>query len=354
MVLTGSIEGLYNVNIAINQQTAPGISGDKMFDKIKVMLTTEGTYPFHQGGVSTWCNILVQNIRDIDYVVYSIIMNPFVTQKYTLSQNSRLIRVPLWGTEEPSEHLQTPFSQVYLAKRLTEDWIIKRDFIPLFQELIQEILKPIKDPRRLGQVLVELYLYFQEYDYKKSFKAGHTWEVYKQFIREFTGREENKIAQPTVFDLVQSLGWLYRFLNVLNTPLPRVNVAHSAAAAFCGIPCVIAKLKHKTPFLLTEHGVYLREQYLSLSRRGYSSFLNTFFIRMVQSIAGLNYFYADQVSPVCRYNTRWENRFGVPDKNIKVIYNGVNKDVFAPAKESPSNKFPTVVSVARVDPVRIW
>ena len=54
-----------------------------MNDRIKVMMATEGTYPFHQGGVSTWCDSLVKNIPDVDYIVYSIIMNPFVTQKFS-------------------------------------------------------------------------------------------------------------------------------------------------------------------------------------------------------------------------------------------------------------------------------
>ncbi|HSU80156.1 MAG TPA: DUF3492 domain-containing protein, partial [Candidatus Angelobacter sp.] len=35
--------------------------------KLKVLLTTEGTYPFHQGGVSTWCDLLVQKLHDIDF-----------------------------------------------------------------------------------------------------------------------------------------------------------------------------------------------------------------------------------------------------------------------------------------------
>jgi glycosyltransferase involved in cell wall biosynthesis len=164
--------------------------------------------------------------------------------------------------------------------------------------------------------------------------------------------KRNNLAQPSVFDLIQSLGWLYRFLIILNTPLPKVDVAHSAAAAFCGIPCVLAKLEHKTPFLLTEHGVYLREQYLSLSRRGYSSYLNTFLIRMIHSVAGLNYALAHQVSPVCLYNTRWEKMMGVSPGAIQVVYNGVDKEIFAPQPGFHKNKHPTVVTVARVDPVK--
>ena len=143
-----------------------------------------------------------------------------------------------------------------------------------------------------------------------------------------------------------------RFLNILNTPIPEVHVSHSSAAAFCGIPCVLAKIKNGTPYLLTEHGVYLREQYLSLSRSGYSSYLNTFLMRLIHSITNMNFGYADQISPVCEYNTRWEKKFGVKDKNLKVIYNGVDKNIFTPDLKNSKNKYPTVVSVARIDPIK--
>lgn len=328
------------------------VFGGIMSGKLKVMLSTEGTYPFHQGGVSTWCHMLVQNISQVDYFIYSIIMNPFVTQKFTLPDNTGLIKVPLWGTEEPSEHLTTPFSQVYIAKRQTADSVVKEHFIPLFTGLIEQIMNPAKDSKQFGNVILELHKYFQEYDYRKSFKSEITWNVFKDYIINFTNEEKNQLSEPCVFSMSQSLGWLYRFLNILNTPIPKVNVTHSAAAAFCGIPCVVAKLNNKTPFLLTEHGVYLREQYLSLAKRGYPSYLNSFLIKLINSVVDLNYQYADQVSPVCDFNTRWEREFGVNPNAIKVIYNGVNKDIYKPKRDFKKNKYPTVVTVARVDPVK--
>lgn len=324
-----------------------------MNDRIKVLLTTEGTYPFHQGGVSTWCDILVQKLQnEVDYVVYSIIMNPFVTQKFTLPERSELIKVPLWGTEEPSEHLTIPFSKVYIAKRTTTPKVIKDHFIPLFQELVHEIMTPEKDHLKFGNILYSMHEYFQEYEYKNSFKDELTWDIFKGIIHGYTLDGKNKFEPPNVYSMIQSLGWIYRFLNILNTPIPKVHVTHSAAAAFCGIPGILAKIKDKTPFMLTEHGVYLREQYLSLAQRKYSSFLNKFLIRMIHSVTGMNYAFADQVSPVCNYNTRWEKRFGVEDKAIKVIYNGVDKNLFSPLKSQNTNIHPTVVTVARIDPLK--
>jgi len=322
-----------------------------MNPNLTVMLTTEGTYPFHQGGVSTWCDILVKELKSVDYVIYSILMDPFVTQKFQLPSSAKLIKMPLWGTEEPSEHLETPFSENYLAKERTSHRIIDKQFIPMFRELILEIIGAEKDPKRLARVMFDMHQYFHQYEYKISFKSLLAWETYKEIVLDYVNRPENRMGRPDVFSLIQSLGWIYRFLAILNTPVPKVHVTHSSAAAFCGIPCVIAKLRDKTPFLLTEHGIYLREQYLSLAKREYSSFLNSFLMRLVHSISGLSYAFADQISPVCRYNTRWEKKFGISPDKIQVIYNGVDKKVFTDElrKELPQ---PTVVTVARIDPLK--
>lgn len=320
-----------------------------MSNKLTVMLTTEGTYPYFQGGVSTWCNILVQKLKMVDYVIFSVVADPFITPQFEQPPNAQVNQMPLWGTEEPCEHLKIPFSQVYLSKKRTVHKVVKEKFIPLFSDLIKEIISLDKNPHRFGQILYELNQYFNHYEYKESFKAEITWDVYKELILSSCKENRHHLPEPDIYGLIQSLGWLYRFFNILNNPIPKVHVSHSSAAAFCGIPSVLAKLAHNTPLLLTEHGVYLREQYLSLSKRGLSSFLNTFLIRLVSSIVGLNYTYADQVSPVCEYNTRWESRLGVEPSKLNVIYNGVDEHIF---REGPKtiNERPTVVTVARIDP----
>ncbi|MDP4163207.1 MAG: GT4 family glycosyltransferase PelF, partial [Bacillota bacterium] len=319
--------------------------------KLKVLLTTEGTYPHNQGGVSTWCDILVQKLEDVEYSVYSVMMDPFVTQKFNMPERTKLIKMPLWGTEEPSEHLSIPFSLTYLKKKRTNSLAINQVFLPLFKELILEILSTKKDPENFGRFLLKMHKFFQEYEYKVSFKSEETWELFKEIVINKANEKDSTISQPDVYGMIQSLGWIYRFLTILNTPIPRVHVTHSSAAAFCGIPCVLAKLEYNTPFMLTEHGVYLREQYLSLGKRKLSSYLNTFLIQLIHSVTAINYYFADQVSPVCHYNTRWETKLGVKREKIEVIYNGVDKNLFL-ENFNVKTMVPTVVTVARIDPIK--
>ena len=115
---------------------------------------------------------------------------------------------------------------------------------------------------------------------------------------------------------------LYRFLITIHLPVPETDITHSSAAAFCGLPCVIAKLQRDTPYLLTEHGINIREQYFNLNQSIPSLFVQKLLYRLMGEIVKVNFHYANLVSPVCEFNARWERWWGVAPEKIKVIYNG--------------------------------
>ena len=113
----------------------------------------------------------------------------------------------------------------------------------------------------------------------------------------------------------------------------------------------MSKLRWNTPYLLTEHGVYLREQYLNLGRSVRSRFVRWFLFRLMNTINDVNYAFADQISPVCRYNTRWEVWRHAEPERIRVIYNGVNPAKFYPAART-ANARPTVANVGLIFPLK--
>ena len=102
--------------------------------------------------------------------------------------------------------------------------------------------------------------------------------------------------------------------------------------------------------ILTEHGVYAREQNLFLSRFHRLFFAKQFLLNLINTISRVNYHFADVISPVCYYNTRWEVAQGAARDKIRVIYNGIDPDRFVPAPKEPEN--PWVVATARIDPLK--
>jgi glycosyltransferase involved in cell wall biosynthesis len=293
--------------------------------------------------------MLVRGVQGVRYQIYAVLAHPYLSNRYEIPKSVPVLRVPMWGTEQPSEHLDLPFSVVYERRLRTTDAVLRQEFLPLFDEVQHAIWSPQTNGRRHGQVLHSLYQWFRDYDYQEAMKSTQVWDFYTEGLR--TDRWTKLAGMPTLADSVQAMGWLYRFLVILNTPVPKADVTHASAAAFSGLPGVLAKLESKTPYVLTEHGVYLREQYLAVGRSNMSPFSKQFLMGLVRSTATVNYAYADIVAPVAAFNARWERRYGVAEDKIKVIYNGVDPGTFQP-RPRPVGAPLTVVAVARIDPLK--
>ncbi|MRJ01933.1 MAG: DUF3492 domain-containing protein [Epsilonproteobacteria bacterium] len=319
--------------------------------RIKVVWTGEGTYPYTTGGVSTWADILIKELKNIDFVLIPIMMHPYMQNKYPIPPNVvEIINLPLWGTEEPVEYIRNiKFSKIYQAKvRTRESRDIER-FRPILITILNHIYRKEEDYDKLGEMIYAFYEYFQEYDYYEIFRSEEVWEIYREYILSIFEGEEEK--PPTVFDMIEGLRYLFRFFISLLPQLPRAEIYHSSAAAFCGLPCIIAKKRYGSKFLLTEHGIYIREQYLFSSRLQIPLRTKEFLLGLITMVSRLNYHFADVISPVCNYNKRWELRWGVDERKIKTIYNGIDILRFKKFQVARDER-PTVVMVARFDPLK--
>ena len=322
-----------------------------MTERLHVLLTTEGTYPFHGGGVSTWCDVLTRGLPEIDFTVLAVMMHPYLRARYELAPNAqRLLKVPLWGTEDPAEFSwHHPTSRALAVKERTTEDALAAAFVGPFRDLLRQAVQDEPDPEAAGDALLALHDFFRSHDYHRAMKSASAWEVISSVLGG--PLPSGSPEAPTIGELVEASRLIHRLLTVLHFPVPVADVSHSAAAAFCGLPCVLAKLERGTPYLLTEHGVYLREQYLNVGRRVESAFLRWLLCRIVGLVVRVSYHFADEIAPVCAFNTRWERWLGVPDERLRVIYNGADAQRFAPVGRAPRAR-PVVVSVGMIFPLK--
>ena len=328
-----------------------------MMPRRSVLLTTEGTYPFHKGGVSTWCNVLTSELSEVDFTLLAVTMHPYLPLQYELPANVRVMPVPLWGTEHPAEFDTTCTFADYLERRWrTLPSTIESSFLRPFERLLRlaigqgiQLALPARDT--LADTLVELYEFFATHDMTRAFFARRSWELFDGCVRDLHQADDVMRGPVSAADVVEALQLMHRLLLVLSVRVPVTDLTHSSAAAFCGLPCVIARRLRTTPYLLTEHGIYLREQYLNLRRVIKSPFVRWFMYRLCGAVAAVNYHLADQISPVCGYNTRWELWAGAHPDRIRVIYNGVDPERFQPASRAAAHP-PTIVNVGLVYPLK--
>jgi len=320
-------------------------------NRIKVVWTGEGTYPFVTGGVSTWAHILISELRNIDFVLMPIQMNPYMSEKYNIPPNVKdIINVPLWGTEEPLEYVRrVNFSKIYKNKLITKKTDDLSVIEPVLWSLFEHIYGIKEDYEELGDYLLEFYEFFQKYDYYETFRKENIWRVYKKFLLKYFSNQKD---MPTVYDVIEGLRYIFRLFITLLPQIPQAPIYHSSAAAFCGLPCIVAKKKFGSKFVLTEHGIYVREQYLFSSRNKVPTHTKKFLMGLISTISKLNYYYADVIAPVCKFNKRWELNWAKTDeKKINVIYNGIDIYKFSSIPIQKENK-KVVVMVARIDPLK--
>jgi polysaccharide biosynthesis protein PelF len=321
--------------------------------RMSTLLSTEGTYPYHRGGVSTWCHALTTALAEIDFTVLAITMHPYLEAQYALAPNvQKVITVPLWGTEDPAEYGHHATFPDYLQRRwATTRREVEQDYVPAYETFLNEVVTPTLGARALGLTLLRMHQFYRRYDYHRTQAQPEVWNTFVAVTQRAWKRQHPNEPPASVADLVDASRLLHRLMLPLAVDAPRVDLTHSAAAAFCGLPCIMAKLRWNTPYLLTEHGVYLREQYLNLGRSVKSLFVRWFLFRLMNTINDVNYAFADQISPVCQYNTRWEVWRHAEPERIRVIYNGVNPATFYPAARV-ANPRPTVVNVGLIFPLK--
>jgi polysaccharide biosynthesis protein PelF len=322
---------------------------------LSVLLTTEGTYPYHKGGVSTWCHALTRQLSDVDFTLFAVAMHPYLEQSYDLAPNVReLITVPLWGTEDPAEYGWYDSAADFLRKRWqTTAASVAHRFVPLYDRFLSETMASRSQPAAVADTVVRMHEYFAEFDYHASMTDAAVWETFVSRVSRAWAAADAGHPVPSLGELAEAWRLLMRLLTVLAAPIPVTDLTHSAAAAFCGLPCIVAKVRSGTPYILTEHGAYLREQYLNLGRSIRSAFVRWFLLRMISAVVDANYAFADLLTPVCRFNTRWERWRGVEEERIHVIYNGVDPAKFSPADETaPRPERPLVVNLGLIFPLK--
>lgn len=302
----------------------------------RVLLTTEGTYPYAMGGVSSWCHLLVNSLAEFDWQVLPIVAPDGRPRMFELPAHAREIgRIEVWSEQLPKRALPRRF-----ARRAGDD---------LPAVLVRNLLGWEGDT----DAVVAAWVWCRRFPagVRRVFRSGRGWDSFLAGLREVLAERVPEAGTPPALDLVeaaalyQTLYWVARTAAV---PTPASDVLHVTAAGWSAIPGVVHKALHGTPMVLTEHGVYVREAYLAAARNGESPGSRFAATRVARGLARVAYAGADVVAPVTDANAYWEMGLGIDPGKILVLHNGVRQ----PSAPTPAPRTRTVVSVGRIDPLK--
>lgn len=327
-------------------------------DRMQVLLLTEGTYPFHWGGLSTWCHSLIRELPEVDFSLIAVSDSPSATVHFELPENVVDFRaLPLWGVRNAWELDRTlTMREVRRRARRTTDRAVEAEFVPELASFLAQLLGEERDDDRFARAIHRMYRFLQVHDFDRTFRSRPVWDALRSEAEArypaLAAAHRHADARPlTLEELTAAAQWIYHWFFALSQPLPRVDVAHATMGGICSLIALVAKREHGSGFLLSEHGIYLRECYLAEHAADGSLFGKLLKLGFARRMTEVAYAHADAVAPCCDYNHRWQRQIGVEPERIHTAYYGLDPEAFVPAPR-PTNDVPVVAWAGRIDPLK--
>jgi glycosyltransferase involved in cell wall biosynthesis len=306
---------------------------------MKIALVTEGTYPVHQGGVSQWCHQLIRGLPDFTFDVVALSGSGRERLSYDLPDNVRVLRrLGLWGVPGWSRWLSRSAARQSAAayEQLIEAILSDDPFAPgRFEGALRKLHELATErmllPALRGQMPVDVFL-----------------SVWPRCRHTVAGGKE--MADPTLADALAITDLIEHYLRPLQLSPLEVDIVHATANGPSALVGLLGKWERRTPLLISEHGVYLRERILATRDGGASPVVRVCLTRFFLRLTELGYRTADAVSPVSDFNARWARRHGARAAAVRTVHNGVDPISFPLLTREPP--VPTLAFVGRIDPLK--
>ena len=312
-----------------------------------VALLTEGTYPFQHGGVSVWCDQLIRGMPEVRFHVVAVTGNGHEPLRWELPSNVvSVVDLPLWP--------DTGARPAHVARRRDRSGDGASRFARAHAAWVAALVRPEApgSQARFTRALRELCDVSDRVDLGRALLTNAALErVVAAWRAAHAGTcEPHRAASMHLADALAAMDLIEHTLRPLAFVPPRVDLYHAVSNGLGAIVGLTGAWRHGAPFLLTEHGVYLRERYLSQLHDGASYATRSLVLAFYRLLTGAIYATADRIRPGSDYNHRWELRNGALGDRIHTVYNGIDPAEFGVAADEPSA--PTIAWLGRIDPIK--
>ena len=292
-----------------------------------VCLILEGTYPYVRGGVSSWVHSLISGLPEITFSLLHL------SSKRSIDQPKRY--------ELPDNVIS--FAEAFIHESLDERSPNKRktkksednvwNLIENYHEadamercrMSRELLSKVSDPRTA------------ELSVHDAFHSLEAWELVLKRYRE-------RAPDSSFIDYF----WTWRAVHAplfqtMIAEIPPAHIYHTVSTGYAGLLRVLAKLRHKKPLLLTEHGVYVRERAIDIAQaewiyeepvrlkvaRAKANPLKEMWINFFVTLGEMTYQEADEIITLFEGNRLLQHDLGADPSKTSIVVNGVNIDKYA-------------------------
>ncbi|MFB6819840.1 DUF3492 domain-containing protein [Streptomyces sp. NPDC056347] len=343
---------------------------------MRIGLLTDGGYPYATGGSGLWCDRLVRGLPQHEFDLFALVrsVEQEARGRLPLPAHVRRMRTaPLWSADE---YLPGPRSPKGLFARMAtgtaarpygrreRQWFTNRladlaaSVCAAGGEDETVVRSPADTDPRFTDGLYGLAELAREYGgLAAALRSESAVQVLEAACRaRGTGRTVQRATVPDLLAFAQELGRALRPLSLDwydEEGLGAVDLCHAASGGAAALPGLLAKHFFRTPLLVTEGGVRLREHYLAASGTPLNAparaLLASFHGRLVTEV----YRQATIVTAGNTHARRWQERCGADRAKLRTVRPGMERDGFTALGESgdcgPDN---TLVWVGRIEPAK--
>ncbi|WP_072723080.1 GT4 family glycosyltransferase PelF [Tepidibacter thalassicus] len=298
---------------------------------MEICIFCEGSYPYISGGVSSWIDILINEMNDKKFKIVSIMPSREENLHYKYTIPSNVIEVK---TIYLNDYIDLNPNKKNKEPKLTKKEALEvKKFFRFCKDINWNLIGSIiHNKNKFGDCIEFL---------QSEFFWNMILEIYKD---KYSKEEFNRF-----FWTIRSM--FVGFINIIQNNIPKADVYHSVSTGYAGFLGVLAKVKYNKPFVLTEHGIYAREREEEIIRAKWvSGIYKKIWIEFFYFISIGAYKSADIVISLFDRNRKIQLELGAIKEKSVVIPNGIDLSKFN-IEHKKENVF-NIGSILRIVPIK--
>ncbi|WP_195237106.1 GT4 family glycosyltransferase PelF [Romboutsia sp. 1001285H_161024_C4] len=274
---------------------------------MRICLIAEGSYPYVTGGVSSWIQMLVSSMKEIEFVIYAISAknDEGLTYKYEIPDNVVEIK------------------DIYLD--IDDNKKVKSKVKFNLTDIEKEVI---------GKFIVGEYFNWKDlFDCINRLKNVNTVDIlmsedFFDVVSDIASKYYPHIIFNHFFWTIRSM--MMTVFEVLKSDIPKCDIYHSVSTGYAGLVGALGKYYNKdSKFILTEHGIYTREREEEIIKADWvKGYFKDNWIRYFYNLSRAAYTYSDEVYSLFEKNKKLQIELGCDRNKIKIVPNGVKLDRF--------------------------
>lgn len=332
----------------------------KKTEPADVCLVLEGTYPYVQGGVSSWVHQVINGLPDLKFAIFHIgsTSDPKPSRRYTVPANVTAFE-EMFLFDAPSgppvEAKTTPPAQLagfYAALRDFTSPCSPEERVTRFWKLFDAFL-PVRDRMNFANLC----------------RDEAAWEI----LTEACERTDRDRSFADFYWNIRSIALqLWRLVKHVDR-VPHAKVYHCCSTGYAGLVGAALSRMRGAPLLLTEHGIYTKERIIEIFNSRFiidsepeiftpehnAGSLRAIWIAIFDMLSRIAYEDAGVILTLFEGNAKLQREFGAPPGKIVVLPNGIRPEDFDTIRAKRdarlaggAPKRPVVGFVGRIVPIK--